>query len=51
MILNQAAAPRESVGEPFMTPKTVEARRLRICRKPGVRSRAEPGRKPARQSG
>jgi len=43
--------PRESVGEPFMTPKTVEARRLRICRKLGVRSRAELARKPARQSG
>src|SRR5712691_4063662 len=41
MFLNQAAAPREPVGEPFMTPKTVEARRSRICRKPGVRSRAE----------
>ncbi len=43
--------PRESVGEPFMTPKTVEARRLRIRRKLGVRSRAELARKPARQSG
>jgi hypothetical protein len=40
--------PRESVGEPFMTPKTVEARRLRIRRKLGVRSRAELARKPAR---
>ncbi len=51
MILNQAAAPREPVGGPYMTPKTVEARRLRICRKLGVRSRAELARKPARQNG
>jgi hypothetical protein len=50
MILNQAAALREPVGGPFMTRKTVEARRLR-CRKLGVRSRAELARKPARQNG